>query len=166
MAANEKKGHDVTAISVTAGKDLEGIPAPALLRLKEPVLHAIGIPRLRQLRQKGYEILFDASEAKNVRFFAEKNVFDFIMNAELHEQKDYTYQPNSGLDEVIIALMAKHDICYVVDEVLFKQSINRKPQLFSRFHQNFQLCKKTGVRMYVLNEDVLSPSPDFFASFL
>lgn len=111
-----------------------------------------GILNIKKLKQT-HTIIFDATNSDQTRIVVEKGLADIIINSEFHNEKDYTYQPNSGLDYVICNIMSKKGIKYGFMFDKIKIGLNNQSKiLFSRITQNVFLCKKHKVEIVCDNK--------------
>lgn len=120
-------------------------------------------PELKKLTHKDLKnikesknVVLDANNCGSTRLFIERNIPHIVFNAEIHKEKDYTFQPNSGIDSVIAKLMSEKQIKYGFDTKTIKLQINKDPQKYlPRLKQNFFLCKKFKVDIVLNNKELI-----------
>ncbi|MGM5483607.1 MAG: hypothetical protein ACQER9_01670 [Nanobdellota archaeon] len=97
-------------------------------------------------KHKG-KILMDSSQ-NNPRKFIEKSVPDIIYGCEFHKIKDFGHQSNSGIDHVMMKMMAEKNISYGFCISDIKSAINKDNlKIIPRIKQNYMLAKKYGVNL-------------------
>ncbi len=106
-----------------------------------------GFLYFKTLKKDNILLIFDATNSTKTRFVVDKKIVDFIINPEFHTEKDYVYQPNSGLDYVIAKSMFDNNITYLIDSDKFLMYVNKNTSYFVKIKQNYLLCKKHGCKI-------------------
>lgn len=123
---------------------------------------------LLRLQQKKLNIIVDAKEMdySDIRFLIEKKIPFLIYNFEYHKNKSFTYQPNSGIDNVLAKLMKKNSIKYGINISLFKKKISQNSFIYIRFVQNIKICKKEKVEIFPFSgEEEIQRPYEIYKSF-
>ena len=106
--------------------------------------------------EKGEKTIVLSQDDEFNRKILEKAKIDiFIINEEL-ENKDYSKQRNSGLNEVLAELAAKNKVKIGIDiEKIMKKNGKEQAKCLARLAQNILLCKKAKTDIIIFPENKL-----------
>ncbi len=90
--------------------------------------------------------------SKNARASLENPAIKIVFDMEKHEEKDFTFQRNSGLNEVLCAIAKDKDkiIGFNFSNLLNTSGFQRI-KLLARIKQNIELCRKYKVQTIVFS---------------
>lgn len=124
------------------------------MKKEKIILREKDFNRLRDLvkKNKGKEIIFSSDDDNLNRKVIEKLQVDTVL-INLSGRKDYSKQRNSGLNEIIVRLLAKNKIQVGInfDELVISKD---KLKVVSRLRQNIKLCSRKRVQMqFILGKE-------------
>ncbi|MBW3020474.1 hypothetical protein KY334_04200 [Candidatus Woesearchaeota archaeon] len=98
-------------------------------------------------------IILSQDDEFNRKALEIKNLDTLIINENLN-QKDYSKQRNSGLNEVLVKICAKNNISIGIQiEEIIKKPSKEKAIALSRLMQNIMLCKKSKTKLIFIKKD-------------
>jgi RNase P/RNase MRP subunit p30 len=133
--------------------DLNGRMQDAALgwtRVIEPTI--INSMNLQQdvRKARNSEIVFAEGGDKINRLASDCWELDAISSPEMHSEKDFMHQMNSGIDYVIVRACAEKGIAieFCFSNVL-KAHGRKRSQILARMMQNVRTCRETGCKMII-----------------
>jgi len=114
------------------------------------------LKEITKLKQKGEKIIILSQDDEfNRKILENKKINIFLINEEL-ENKDYSKQRNSGLNEVLAEMASKNKIKIGIDiEKIMKKEKKEQAKSLSRLAQNILLCKKANTDLIIFSENRL-----------
>jgi len=114
------------------------------------------LKEIDKLKQKGEKIIVLSQDDEfNRKILESKKIDIFLINEDL-ENKDYSKQRNSGLNEVLAELASKNSIKIGVDlEKIIKKDKKEQAKSLARLTQNILLCKKAKTDLIIFQKNKL-----------
>ncbi len=137
--------------------DINGFPEDAISQklgwsrvVKPAIIKSKSVqPEARKVRRDA-EVVIAAGGAKINRLASECWEVDIIGSPELHDEKDFMHQANSGIDYVIARACAERGIAA---ELNFGNVLNshgrRRAQILARMAQNVRICRDAGCDLVI-----------------
>jgi RNase P/RNase MRP subunit p30 len=113
------------------------------------------IDKLRKQNKDEKIAVLSQSDEFNRKALEIKNLNILIINENLN-QRDYSKQRNSGLNEVLAKICKEKgiEIGVQIDEITKKPELEKAKSL-ARLSQNIMLCKKAGAKLIFLSNNII-----------
>ena len=130
--------------------DLHGMGSPDWTRAVKPVLISSKDIQQDSRRARKSELVMVQGDDKTLRLASDCWELDLIGSPEMHNDKDFMHQMNSGIDYVIARACAEKGIAI---EFCFANVLNshgrKRSQILARMAQNVQICRYSGCDMVI-----------------
>jgi RNase P/RNase MRP subunit p30 len=113
------------------------------------------IDKIKSKSKEERVIVLSQDDEFNRKVLESRKIDIFLINEEL-ENKDYSKQRNSGLNEVLAELASKNNIKIGIGiEKILKKDKGEQAISLARLAQNILLCKKAKTELIIFSEEKL-----------
>jgi RNase P/RNase MRP subunit p30 len=130
--------------------DLYGVGSPDWTRAVRPVIISSKDVQQDARRARKSELVMVQGDDKTLRLASDCWELDLIGSPEIHNDKDFMHQMNSGIDYVIARACAEKGIAI---EFCFANVLNshgrKRSQILARMSQNVVICRYSGCDMVI-----------------
>lgn len=116
--------------------------------------------------EKKYIVIRAQDDNFNRNIMENKDV-DMVVGLEMHSERDYMKQRDSGLNEILCKIAKKNDIKIGVEvDRISKLGKFEKARVLARVAQNIRLCKRTKTKIVLLCDACKLSKQDIMGVFV